>query len=138
MDVHSPAVRSRNMSRIRSKNTKPEISVRMGLHAKGLRYSLNNNQLPGKPDVVFRRFNVVLFVNGCFWHGHEGCDKFRIPKTRREWWMSKINKTKSRDKKAICELRSKGWRTLTVWECQLNKTNRSDTIETLFRLITSE
>lgn len=97
-DVHNKATRSYNMSRIRGRDTKPEMLVRKYLHASGIRYRLHNKKLPGKPDIVLPKYKTVIFVNGCFWHGHENCKYFVIPKTRTDWWINKINQTKDRDK----------------------------------------
>ena len=100
-DVHTPAVRSYNMSRIRGKDTKPEIIVRKFLHSKGLRFRLHSKELPGKPDVVLRKYYTVIFINGCFWHGHKGCRYFILPKTRSEWWLNKIERNRENDKSTI-------------------------------------
>ena len=98
-DVHSKEVRSYNMSQIKSKNTKPEILVRKFLFAKGYVFRLHVKNLPGKPDIVLQKYNTVIFVDGCFWHGHDNCKYFIIPKTRTDWWLEKINKTIQNDKK---------------------------------------
>src|SRR6218665_2734895 len=100
-DVHSKEIRSYNMSRIKGKDTKPEILVRKFLFAKGLRYRLHDKQLPGKPDLVFPKYKKIVFIHGCFWHGHEGCKYFVVPKTRTDWWLSKINKNKEKDNDSI-------------------------------------
>jgi DNA mismatch endonuclease (patch repair protein) len=118
-DVHDPQTRSYNMSRIRSKDTKPEMLVRKYLFAQGFRYRLHDKKLPGKPDLVFPKYKTVLFINGCFWHGHEGCKYFVIPQTRREWWVKKINNTKKRDFKNYEKLKKQNWRIITVWECEI-------------------
>ena len=97
-DVHEPEVRSYNMSRIRSKDTKPELIVRKFLFSKGYRYRLNVKSLPGKPDIVLPKYKTVIFVHGCFWHGHEGCKYFVVPKTRTKWWLEKINRNKQKEK----------------------------------------
>jgi DNA mismatch endonuclease (patch repair protein) len=97
-DVHTKAQRSFNMSKIKAKNTKPEVKLRKALFAKGFRYSLHNKKLPGKPDIVLRKYKTIIQVNGCFWHGHESCRYFIIPKTRTEFWTEKINGTIERDK----------------------------------------
>ncbi|MBS4058867.1 MAG: DNA mismatch endonuclease Vsr [Bacteroidetes bacterium] len=91
MDVHNPETRSYNMSRIKGKNTLPEMIVRKFLFSKGFRYKLHDKNLPGKPDIVLPKYKTVIFIHGCFWHGHEGCQYFVIPKTRTEWWLNKIN-----------------------------------------------
>jgi len=131
-DVHSKAVRSYNMSRIRSGNTKPEMLVRKFLHAQGFRYKLHDKTLPGKPDIVFPKYKTIIFIHGCFWHGHENCRYFVIPKTRTEWWLNKINVNKANDEKAITALKKAGWRVITIWTCGL-KTNSLKT--TLFVLL---
>lgn len=106
------------MSRIRGSNTRLEILVRKGLHARGLRYRLGGANLPGRPDIVFPKYQTVVFVHGCFWHGH-ACPLYRLPKTRPEFWADKIGRNRSRDQRVIEELRSTGWQVLTVWECSL-------------------
>jgi DNA mismatch endonuclease (patch repair protein) len=131
-DVHSKEVRSYNMSKIKGKNTKPEVLVRKFHFAKGLRYRLHDKKLPGKPDMVLPRYKTVIFIHGCFWHGHEGCKYFTIPKTRTEWWTNKININKANDSKAIDKLEADGWRIIIVWECELKK--KSDQEKTLNRL----
>jgi len=121
-NIVSEEQRSYNMSRIRSKNTKPEIAVRSMLHRLGYRFTVNgpkNKQLPGKPDIVLPKYRTVIFVHGCFWHGHKGCKNFRYPKTRMEWWRAKIDGNVARDKARIKELKEMGWRVLVIWECEL-------------------
>lgn len=115
-DVVDPATRSRMMAGIRSKNTKPELLLRSLLHRKGLRFRLHQKQLPGKPDIVFPRFRSVIFVHGCFWHGH-CCELFRLPATRTDFWRDKIQENRVRDLAQLEMLRLSGWRTLVVWEC---------------------
>jgi DNA mismatch endonuclease (patch repair protein) len=112
----SPA-RSKNMAAIRSRDTKPELLTRSFLHARGLRYTLHDRSLPGKPDIVLPRFNTIVFVHGCFWHWH-GCSRSIWPKTRRMYWRTKILGNKRRDARVKRRLRNSGWRVLTVWECQ--------------------
>src|SRR3546814_1711336 len=104
------------MSRIRSKDTKPELQLRRGLHAAGLRYRLHPQELPGRPDIVFPRYRAVVLVNGCFWHGHD-CQLFRMPATRRDFWNAKIRRNQERDTQTVRALLDEGWRVLTVWEC---------------------
>jgi DNA mismatch endonuclease (patch repair protein) len=128
-DVLTTAQRSYNMSRIKGKDTKPELLVRKYLHAQGFRYKLHDKTLPGKPDVVLPNYKTVIFIHGCFWHGHADCKYFKIPKTRTEWWMEKINKNKANDAKAIYALKKSGWRILTVWECELKPTNYEQTLQ---------
>ena len=118
-DVHNNATRSYNMSRIKGKNTKPEMLVRKFLFANGLRYRLHDPKLPGKPDIVLSKYKTVIFVNGCFWHGHKGCSYFVLPKTRTEWWLQKIKGTRTRDKAAEIALNVKGWKVIVIWECGL-------------------
>ncbi|QDI04234.1 DNA mismatch endonuclease Vsr [Xanthomonas cerealis pv. cerealis] len=115
----SPETRSRMMSGIRGKNTRPEIAVRSFLHRNGLRFRLHGPQLPGKPDIVLPRWNAVVFVHGCFWHGHLGCRYFKLPKTRVDFWKTKINDNSRRDSLAVDLLREAGWRVAIIWECAL-------------------
>jgi DNA mismatch endonuclease (patch repair protein) len=122
-DVLTHEQRHLNMSRIRAKNTKPEMLVRRGLHARGLRYRLHQRKLPGCPDLVFSHFKAVVFVHGCFWHGHE-CHLFKAPETRTAFWLKKISGNRERDKRAVEALREQEWRVLTVWECALRGSGR--------------
>jgi len=130
-DVHDEKTRSYNMSMIKGKNTKPEMLVRKFLHANGYRYSLHSKKLPGKPDIVLTKYKTVIFVNGCFWHGHEGCKYFVIPMTRTEWWIDKINGTKANDKKNIELLTKAGWKVLQIFECTLKPDNINNTLQNL-------
>lgn len=107
------------MSRIRSTNTKPEMLVRKFLHAQGFRYKLHDKTLPGKPDLVLPKYQTVIFIHGCFWHGHKNCKYYAVPKTRTEWWLQKINGNIANDEKAIEALKKDGWKVITVWECDL-------------------
>lgn len=118
-DVHTKKQRSYNMSRIRAKDTKPEMLVRKFLHANGFRYKLHDKTLPGKPDIVLPKYRTVIFVHGCFWHGHTNCKYFIVPKTRTKWWLAKINRNKANDEKAQKALRKEGWKVINVWECSL-------------------
>ena len=123
-DKISPQRRSWNMSRIRSLNTKPEIAVRSVLHRNGFRFTVNgplNKKLPGKPDLVLPRYRTIIFVYGCFWHGHENCKISRIPKTRTDWWKSKIGKNQDRDKIVRKTLLEMDWNVLTIWECEIKE-----------------
>jgi DNA mismatch endonuclease, patch repair protein len=120
-DVHSAATRSYNMSRIRSKDTKPEMVVRKILFANGFRFRLHRSDLPGKPDIVLRKHKTVIFVHGCFWHGHEGCRYFVVPKTRTEWWLNKINRNKTLDEINAAKLQAMGWKVIQIYECRLKK-----------------
>ena len=117
-DVLTPEQRRLVMSRIRGKDTKPEMLIRRGLHGRGLRYRLDGTGIPGKPDMVFPKYRTVVFVHGCFWHGH-GCSLFKWPKTRAAFWQTKINRNMERDQEALAALRADGWRALVVWECAL-------------------
>ena len=123
--------RHKNMSSIRSKGTKPEILVRKYLWRKGVRYRLNNPRLPGHPDIVLRKYRTCIFVNGCFWHGHEGCKYFRVPKTNTEFWVKKITRNIERDKEEQQQLARMGWHCITVWECELKGEKRGKTLESL-------
>jgi DNA mismatch endonuclease (patch repair protein) len=120
-DVHSKDTRSYNMSQIRSKDTKPELVIRKILFSKGYRYRLHRKDLPGKPDIVLARYKTVIFVHGCFWHGHEGCKYFVVPKTRTEWWQNKINRNKSLDIMNAAKLQEMGWKVIEIYECELKK-----------------
>ena len=121
------------MSQIRSKNTKPELLVRKNLFSNGFRYRLHKKNLPGSPDIVLSKYKTVIFVNGCFWHGHEGCKYFKMPSTRADWWNSKITRTKERDAESIKQLRKNGWHAIVIYECQLKNKKLNRTIK---RLIT--
>ena len=129
-DVHEPETRSYNMSQIQGKDTKPEMMVRKFLHSNGFRYRLHAKDLPGKPDLVFPKYNSVIFVHGCFWHAHEGCKYFKIPDTRTKWWKDKLYANKKRDKENIKELEQEGWNVIVVWECEL-KSNKENTLKNL-------
>ena len=131
MDRLTQEQRHRNMAAIRGKNTRPEILVRKFLFSRGFRYRLNHPRLPGHPDLVLRKYRIVIFVNGCFWHGHEGCKYFRLPKTNIDFWKNKIEQNKERDKKEQCQLAAMGWHCITVWECQLKPKVRNQTLESL-------
>ena len=121
-DTLTSEYRSLIMSRIKSTNTKPEIIVRKILHRKGLRFRLNQRNLPGTPDIVLAKYKTVIFINGCFWHGHDYCRKARLPKSNVEFWQKKISKTKARDVKAKNELEAHGWQVYTIWECEVAST----------------
>lgn len=125
------------MSGIRGTNTKPERLVRSGLHALGFRFLLHRRALPGSPDLVLPKWNAVVFVHGCFWHGHEDCAYYRIPKTRTEFWREKINSNIRRDAEATEALHADGWRVGVVWECALRRDSRQ-TIEELASFIRSD
>ena len=118
-DVHDKATRSYNMSQIRSRNTKPEMLVRKFLHAQGFRYKLHDKKLQGKPDIVLPKYKTVIFIHGCFWHGHKNCRFFVVPKTRTEWWLNKINSNIANDTNAVKALRKEGWKIIYLWQCNL-------------------
>lgn len=122
-DVLTSEQRRRNMSRIRGRDTKPEMLVRKGLHALGLRFRLQDRSLPGRPDLIFPKYRTVILVHGCFWHGHD-CPMFRLPATRPDFWRTKINANQTRDQRTHAELLALGWRILTIWECALKGTAR--------------
>jgi DNA mismatch endonuclease, patch repair protein len=126
-DVHSKEVRSYNMSRIKGKNTKPEMMVRKFLHGQGFRYRLHDKKLPGTPDVILPKYKTVILIHGCFWHGHKNCKHSALPKTRAEWWSNKIQLNSLRDKANIIKLRQLGWEVIVVWTCTLN-TQRSQQV----------
>ena len=134
-DVHSTEIRSYNMSRIKGKNTKPELLVRKFLFANGFRYRLNVKDLPGKPDIVLPKYKTVIFINGCFWHGHKGCRYFVLPKTRTEWWLQKIKGTWQRDKEAEIKLNVLGWKVIVIWECELKKNKYEITLPLILSLV---
>lgn len=120
MDKLDPVRRSQNMARIRSKNTKPELKVRSTAHARGYRFRLHRKDLPGSPDLVFPRLRKVVFVHGCFWHRHSGCQDCSNPKSRQDYWLPKFARTIERDRHALRELKKAGWQTCVVWECEVN------------------
>ncbi len=123
--------RRRNMASIHSKNTKPELIVRKYLWLHGFRYRLNSPRLPGHPDIVLRKYRTCVFVNGCFWHGHEGCKYFRMPKTNVSFWEKKITRNRERDKEEQKKLADMGWHVIVVWECQLKPDKREKTLASL-------
>ncbi len=127
-DRHTHEQRRYNMQQIKGKDTKPEISLRKLLFADGFRYRINDRKLPGKPDIVLKKYNTVIFVNGCFWHGHQNCRYFVVPKTRTEFWTDKIKGNKERDHRNISLLKEAGWNVITVWECELKKIMIDDTL----------
>jgi DNA mismatch endonuclease, patch repair protein len=134
-DVHSVAVRSYNMSRIRGSNTKPELLVRKFLFSKGLRFRLHVRSLPGKPDIVLPKYKCAIFVNGCFWHGHKNCRYFVLPKTRTKWWHDKIQRNKQRDLDNLSALLAEGWFVETIFECALRGSEAELNLERLLKRI---
>lgn len=131
MDKLTKEQRHRCMSAIKGRNTKPELLVRKFLFSRGFRYRLNHPRLPGHPDIVLRKYRTVIFVNGCFWHGHQGCKYFVLPKSNTEFWQNKIERNQKRDLEERKKLAAMGWHCLTVWECQLKPKNRQQTLEAL-------
>lgn len=123
VDVVSPEIRSRMMSGIQGKNTKPELLVRKLLFAAGYRFRLHRRDLPGSPDIVLPGRKVAIFVHGCFWHLHDGCRFAKLPATRTEFWRAKLNGNNDRDRQAVIKLNSMGWRVLWVWECATREAN---------------
>jgi DNA mismatch endonuclease (patch repair protein) len=123
-DVHNRETRSYNMSQIRSKGTKPEIMVRKYLFNKGFRYRLNVKSLPGTPDLVLLKYKTVIFIHGCFWHGHTNCKFYTIPETKTDWWLNKINKNKQLDDVNVQKLQHLGWKVFTIFECELKGKNK--------------
>lgn len=129
-DIYSKQKRSEIMSRISRKETKPEILVRKHLFARGFRFRKNDRRLPGSPDVVLPKYKVVIFIHGCFWHGHDECKKSKLPETNIEFWLTKIRKNVERDNKNEIELKLLGWKVIIVWQCELGR-NLQQTIESL-------
>lgn len=123
MDTLSPLERSERMARVRSKDTKPEMRVRRLLHALGYRYRLHDRKLPGHPDLVFKGRRKVIFVHGCFWHRHDGCGLARLPKSRLDFWLPKLEGNRLRDARKLEELDQLGWTSLVIWECELKDMN---------------
>jgi len=113
--------RSWNMSRVKGKNTKPELVVRSFLHNNGYRFRLHRKDLPGKPDIVLPKYNTVVFIHGCFWHQHKNCKRATIPKTNKKYWIPKLQKNIENDKRYTKELKSLGWKIIILWECQINR-----------------
>ena len=136
MDKISKEARSRNMSKITGKNTKPELIVRKKLYEMGYRYRLNVKDLPGKPDIVLRKLKKVILVHGCFWHRHAGCKFSTIPKTNTDFWHDKFNKTILRDKEVMSKITDLGWASKVIWECELKERNESWLEETLKQFLT--
>jgi DNA mismatch endonuclease (patch repair protein) len=134
-DVMTPQQRHECMSHIRSKDTKPEQLVRQALWHNGFRYRLHDKRLPGKPDIVLPKYHTVIFINGCFWHGHKGCRYYVIPKTNSSFWLDKIESNKARDARDISVLNEAGWRVMTIWECELKKPVLERTISSLLQVI---
>lgn len=127
-DIFDKAKRSEIMSHVKSKNTKPEVALRKALFARGFRYRINDKRLAGKPDIVFPKYRTVIFVNGCFWHGHEGCKHYRIPHSNQAYWENKISKNIERDNIVKNELIRTGWRVIVIWECEITSKSTLDSV----------
>lgn len=137
-DVMTPKQRSRCMAAVKGKDTKPEMIVRKYLFSRGMRFRVQVRKLPGNPDIVLPKYNTAIFVNGCFWHRHEGCKYFRLPKSNVEFWKEKIERNIERDKESMQALFDLGWKVVRVWECELrNKANREETLNKIYTSITS-
>ena len=135
-DVMTPEQRSRCMAAIKGKDTKPEMIVRKYLFSRGLRYRVNNHKLPGSPDIVLKKYKTVVFIDGCFWHGHEGCKYYRLPKTNVDFWRHKIAMNIARDYANGVDLRLAGWKVIRVWKCAIKtKAKREETLKSLYQEI---
>ena len=128
-DVLTLDQRHRNMAAIHSSSTKPELRLRHALWRQGFRYRINDKRLPGSPDIVLPKFRTVIFVHGCFWHGHKDCTNYSVPKTNTEYWKAKVTRNHERDQEVWRRLESKGWNVIIVWECQLKKASLGETLE---------
>lgn len=137
-DVLSKEQRQKCMSHIKSKNTKPEVLVRRFLFAHGFRFRLHRKDLPGKPDIVLPKYKTVIFINGCFWHGHSGCKYATIPETNHEFWLSKISGNIERDKSTYAKLDALGWRVVEIWQCQLKPKTKDQTLNNLITELQNE
>jgi len=135
LDIWNKEKRSEVMSKIRSKNTKPEMALRKALFARGFRYRVNDTKLPGKPDIVLPKYKTVIFLHGCFWHRHEGCKYAYTPKTNTEFWVEKITSNKERDKLNLQKLTALGWNVITVWECEIRHEHKHDITPLINRII---
>ena len=130
-DIHDRKTRSYNMSRIKSKDTKPELTVKKFLFSNGYRYRLHKKNLPGKPDITLAKYSTVIFVHGCFWHGHDNCRYFAVPKTRTRWWVNKISRNKELDGINASKLKKQGWKVITIFECELKRQKIQETFNKL-------
>ena len=127
-DILTPDIRRRTMAAIHSASTKPELKLRHALWHDGFRYRMNDKRLPGKPDIVLPKYHTVIFIHGCFWHGHKGCKYYTIPKTNTDFWTAKVARNQERDQRVWRELEAAGWAVIIVWECELKKANLEATI----------
>ncbi|MES0871280.1 very short patch repair endonuclease [Pseudovibrio sp. SCP19] len=137
-DTVTPEIRSKMMSRIRSRDTKPEISLRKALHSRGFRYRLNLRKLPGSPDIVLPKWKTVLFVHGCYWHRHDGCPKATTPSSNIEFWQKKFRENVERDARNIRDLLAAKWRVGVIWECAIGREPAHDLINSLVEFIVSK
>lgn len=136
-DTLTPQQRHRCMSNIHSSSTKPEVKLRKELWSKGFRYRKNDKRLPGSPDIVLPKHRTVIFIHGCFWHGHKGCKYYTIPKTNREFWVEKVERNQKRDEDVWRQLEAKSWSVIIVWECELKKVRFEETIKRVEKEILS-
>lgn len=137
-DIKTPEERSLNMAAVKSRDTKPELLVRRALHAAGFRYTLRNRKYPGNPDIVLPKYRTAIFINGCFWHGHDNCRYFRLPQTNTEFWSAKIHTNKERDARVIAAIAAMDWHVITIWECELRtKEKRAATLHSLITELNS-
>ena len=134
-DKMTPSQRHYCMSRIRGKATKPELLVRHWLWGHGYRYRLNVKSVPGKPDIVLRKYRTAIFVNGCFWHGHEGCSLYSVPKSNTDFWIAKVQRNRERDQQQYKALHDAGWQVIVIWECQLKSDKINDTMRNVEHLL---
>lgn len=125
----TPEQRFNSMSHNRAKNTGPELCLRHALWHRGIRYRVNDKRLPGSPDIVMPKYRTVIFVHGCFWHGHKGCKDYTVPKTRTEFWVAKVARNRERDQEVWRRLEAKGWSVIIVWECELKRANLEETVD---------
>lgn len=137
-DVHSKEVRSYNMSRIRGKDTKPEVLVRKYLFSRGLRFRKNDKRYPGHPDIVLPKYRTIVFIHGCFWHFHDGCKYAVMPSSNTDFWEKKLYGNRYRDQHNQEKLSDMGWNVIVIWECQLKKDKREQTLDHLFHQIIGE
>lgn len=134
-DKMTPSQRHYCMSRIRGKATKPELLVRHWLWSHGYRYRLNVKSVPGKPDIVLRKYRTAIFVNGCFWHGHEGCSLYSVPKSNTDFWIAKVQRNRERDQQEYKALHDAGWQVIVIWECQLKSDKIDDTMRNVEHML---
>ena len=132
-DVHTSEQRRYNMHQIKSIHTKPELLVRKFLFAHGYRYRLHNKKLPGTPDIVLPKHRTIIFIQGCFWHGHNNCKYYKVPGTRTDWWLNKIGRNKCNDEEAVKALKKLGWKVMVIWECRLKPGKMEKTLDAILK-----